>query len=491
METLLKDHSDSFEASVAKRASVAAAPLAEWVKANVAFSRVLHKIKPLEEEQNRLESGLRSAQTRMHSLSNQLEGVETEVGALRNRLNQVTVEAAQIEVSLKQTNQTLAQSEKLMADLSGEFTRWKEQLKDINQTLKSLPMNSLIASSYVIYCCEEPSMENRRQLFDECCQTLGVTPFDLNAFFNCSTEEDIFIDTKSDHLTPLICDPSRKVLATKFESNCEVTDMRSRDWIKVLELSLRFGRTLVINDFSRIEFPLLPVLRQEIYGGTDARNWIFIGDKRVDYNKNFKLYLITQDISSGQLRNPLFQLINLSPNASGMSSSLLSLIIESRRPELETKKLEIEKQKLRLETELRDLESKLLSKLLESTGNILNNTELVRSLNELKKSALQVEQSLQESAKLSDDLNRERAEYESLAQFASQIYFLIRELVNLNPMYRFGVSEYESVFQESMHKYKDLTHNQLLQVRDQSLSQLKQNFRLVFEYDISHRFGNP
>ena len=171
--------------------------------------------------------------------------------------------------------------------------------------------------------------------------------------------------------------------------------------------------------------------------------------------------------------NPLFQLINLSPNASGMSSSLLSLIIECRRPELETKKLEIEKQKLKLESELRDLESKLLSKLLESTGNILNNTELVRSLNELKKSALQVEQSLQESAKLSEDLNRERAEYESLAQFASEIYFLIRELVNLNPMYRFGVSEYEAVFQESLNKYKDLTHNQLLQVRHQSLSHLK------------------
>ena len=289
METLLHNHSDSFEASAAKRASVAAAPLAEWVKANVAFSRVLHKIKPLEEEQNRLESGLRSAQTRIKSLSNQLEGVETEVGALRNRLNQVTVEAAQIEVSLKQTNQTLAQSEKLMADLSGEFSRWKQQLKDINQTLRSLPMNSLIASAYVVYCSEEPSMETRRQLLEECCQTLEVSDFDLNAFLNCPTEEDIFLSIKSDHLTPLICDPSRKILSTKFETNCEITDMRSRDWIKVLELSLRFGRTLVINDFSRIEFPLLPVLRHEIYGGSDARNWIFIGEKRVDYNKSFKL----------------------------------------------------------------------------------------------------------------------------------------------------------------------------------------------------------
>lgn len=36
---------------VAKRANVAAAPLAAWVKANVQYSKVLEKIGPLEKEQ--------------------------------------------------------------------------------------------------------------------------------------------------------------------------------------------------------------------------------------------------------------------------------------------------------------------------------------------------------------------------------------------------------------------------------------------------------
>jgi dynein heavy chain 2 len=462
VESLLQSRGDSYEPSVAKRASVAAAPLAEWVKANVAFSRVLHKIRPLEEEQNRLESGLRSAQSRMNSLSNQLEGVETEVGALRNRLNQVTVEAAQIEVSLKQTNFILSQSEKLIGDLSGEFSRWKQQLSEINTTLKSLPMSSLITSAYIVYCSSESSMEKRKQLLQKCCQVVNIAEFDVTAFLNCSSEEDIFLNIKSYHLTPLICDPARKVI-NKFES-CEITDMRNRDWVKVMELSLRFGRTLIINDFNRLDFALLPILRNEIYGSIDARNWIYIGDKRLDYNRNFKLYFVTQDVNSDIFHNPLFNLINLSPSGSGMSSTLLSLIIQCRRPELETKKTELEKTKQALELKLRDLESQLLNKLTESTGNILNNTELVRSLNELKKSALQVEHSLEESAKLSDDLNRERAEYESLSTFASQIYFLIRELVNLNPMYRIGVDEYEYVFNESLNTSKELTPSQLLQV---------------------------
>ena len=39
----------------AKRASVAAAPLAAWVVANVKYSVVLEKIEPLENEQAQLE----------------------------------------------------------------------------------------------------------------------------------------------------------------------------------------------------------------------------------------------------------------------------------------------------------------------------------------------------------------------------------------------------------------------------------------------------
>lgn len=46
--------SESFDPKNAKRASVAAAPLAAWVTANVRYSLVLDKIKPLEREQNKL-----------------------------------------------------------------------------------------------------------------------------------------------------------------------------------------------------------------------------------------------------------------------------------------------------------------------------------------------------------------------------------------------------------------------------------------------------
>lgn len=45
---------DSFDMKAAKRASVAAAPLAAWVAANVKYSRISENIRPLEREQMKL-----------------------------------------------------------------------------------------------------------------------------------------------------------------------------------------------------------------------------------------------------------------------------------------------------------------------------------------------------------------------------------------------------------------------------------------------------
>lgn len=50
----MANRGESFDAKAAKRASAAAAPLAAWVAANVKYSYVLDKIRPLEIEQNKL-----------------------------------------------------------------------------------------------------------------------------------------------------------------------------------------------------------------------------------------------------------------------------------------------------------------------------------------------------------------------------------------------------------------------------------------------------
>lgn len=421
----------------------------------------MHKIKPLEDEQNRLESNLRSAQSRMKALSSQLEGVDTEVATLRNRLNQVTVEAAQIEVGLKHTAQVLSQSEQLLNDLSSEFSRWKDQLGEINSLVESLPVCSLVAAAYIVYCGGEVSTLNKRNLLNKCFQVLKVKSFDVLQFLDCDGDDELFVSVKIKLLTPLIIDPARKIISKLTGS--EITNTRNHDWFKVLELGLRFGRTVIIDDFSKINLALLSILRHEIYGDIDTRNWLYVGDKRIEYNQNFKLFLVTQYLDNEIAKNALFNVINLSPSESSMTENLLSIIIDCRKPELENEKLQLEKTQRELQTSLKDLEAQLLQKLTSSSGNLLNDTELIKSLKTIKVSAKKAEQSLLESKKLKSDLNQERMQYSALASFASKLYFLTQELYNLNCMYHFGISEFENVFRQALQTYKDLGLTQLTQ----------------------------
>lgn len=51
---LVKERSESFEEKTAKRASVAAAPLAAWVLANLQYGQIIQQVAPLEREQRTL-----------------------------------------------------------------------------------------------------------------------------------------------------------------------------------------------------------------------------------------------------------------------------------------------------------------------------------------------------------------------------------------------------------------------------------------------------
>ncbi|RWS13790.1 hypothetical protein B4U79_14531 [Dinothrombium tinctorium] len=461
VETLLKAKPESFEEQQAKRASAAAAPLAIWLKANVTYSKVLHKIKPLEDEQNRLEAGLKSAQNRMKSLTGELQGVEIEVGNLRNRLNQVTVEAAQIEINLKQTTSNLVKSESLIEELSGEFIRWKEQLSELNEEFDYLPQKCLVAAAYTNFAGIKSSSEERTKLLKKFIKIAKLDEFDLSKFFDCELEDDAFISMQSSFLTTLIVDPSRKFLA-KF-SNSEIMDLSKQDWQRVLELSLRFGKTVIVDGFNQLNLVLLSILRHEVFGTEGSRQWVFLGEKRVDFNPNFRLFLLASDVSLDVANTSLINIVSMAPSNSSIAAMLLSIIIEIRRPELEQRKAELEKSNKALAIKLSKLESELLHKLSSSTGNILDNDELIASLREIKKSTKEIESSLKQSASVAEDLNRERAQYENLAHFASNLYFQIRELSHLNNMYRFGIHEYQNLFTKCLKENKDLSNGKLLQ----------------------------
>lgn len=61
-----------------------------------------------------------------------------------------------------------------------------------------------------------------------------------------------------------------------------------------LELGVRFGKTVVIEEVDQIDPILVPVLRKDL-ALEGPRKAVNIGEKKIDYDGNFKIYLATRN----------------------------------------------------------------------------------------------------------------------------------------------------------------------------------------------------
>lgn len=272
----------SFEDKVIRAASVATAPLAAWVKANVKYSEVLLKIEPLETEMNHLLKDLHESQTRVNECTVQLEELEQSTKVLNNELKAKTNEAAELKIGLEQAQRMLESAQNLLLQLSGEKDRWEIQVEEIRNNIKSLPYKSLLSAAYIIYTGHDDERIRERKL-SEWKQMLKDTHFNFTKFMvtesqllkwkteglpadELSMENAIML--KNTGKTPMIFDPAtqatewlKKTLKTE-ESSVEFLSQNDPKYNTKLEISIRFGKVCIIEEVDGIDNMLFPVLRK-------------------------------------------------------------------------------------------------------------------------------------------------------------------------------------------------------------------------------------
>ncbi|CAH1776602.1 unnamed protein product [Owenia fusiformis] len=476
VEELLQANGASFEEKNAKRASAAAAPLAGWVKANVKYSYVLEKIGPLEAEQATLQKNLDKAMSRMSKLSQGLEKVDRKVAGLRDRFEKLTKEATRLKVDLEREQETIVAAENLVGKLDGEYQRWNTQVGELSVTLKELPMRVLLAAAFITYMSSAPE-DVRRNSLNSWMEATGVTGFDLRRFLsteseqlmwkaeglpsdNLSMENALVILQLNDvaagsTLRPFLVDPSSRATdwlkAHMKENRLEVVNQQDANFSTALELAVRFGKTLVIQEMDGIEPVLYPLLRGDLVA-QGPRFVVQIGDKVIDYNEEFRLFMTT--------RNPnpeippdaasIVSEVNFTTTRAGLTGQLLANTIQHEKPQLEVRKTELLRQEEELKIELAKLEESLLEELANATGNILENKKLLDSLTKTKASSITISESLTEAQRLQASLDQERDAYLPLAENGSRLYFVITDLCKLNNMYRFSLASFLRLFQRAL-----------------------------------------
>ena len=160
---LLEAKGASFEHATIYRANVAAAPLAAWVKANLAVSKVLHDLAPLEAANRELEDALGASRARVEECAADAASLDASVTELRAAFATRTAEAETLKASVAAAEATLASAQRLLRKLGGERERWEETRGGLNEELGRLGGDSLLAAAAVVFLAGETDEGKRRR----------------------------------------------------------------------------------------------------------------------------------------------------------------------------------------------------------------------------------------------------------------------------------------------------------------------------------------
>ncbi len=474
VENMLKRNAKSFDPKVAKRASVAAEPLATWVVANIKFSVVLEKIQPLENEQNELSANLDKSEAKIQKIGKVLVQLDKKVKDMRDEFEVLTTDAAKLKIEVEKQEETIAAAENLVGKLEGEHKRWSAQVQDLTQELELLPMRALLAAAFITYLSQMPE-DMRRTMLNMWMEAVQVEEFNLRQFLSTEStlllwkgeglpSDDLSIENAlvilEGDLCPYLVDPSQR--ATEWlckhlkDQRLEVISQHDANFTTALELAVRFGKTLIIQEMDGVEPLLYPLLRKDLLS-QGPRFVVQLGDKQIDYNESFKIYLTTRD------PNPeippeaasIITKVNFTTTRAGLSAQLLAATIQNEKPDLEQRKSELLKTEEELKIQLADLEEYLLQELATAEGNILDNKSLLESLNLTKTKSTTIAESLTESQQLQMSLDKERNSFLPLATYGSDLFFVISDLSKLSIMYQFSLASFLRLFERALANKQD------------------------------------
>ena len=490
---------ESFNPTSMKAKSSAAAGMCSWVINIVKYYRIYEVVEP--KRQLLAQSNVKLAEANM-----QLASVRAHVANLEAKLEELSV---QFEAATAEKNEAIAQAEKtktranmaarLVNGLADEKVRWGKSVESFDVQEVQLVGDVLLASAFVSYVGAF-NMPIRNHLVYErwlppviekgIPMTLGAHPLSLladDATMAQWSNEGLPTDTMSVQngailcnckRWPLLIDPqlqgvkwikrrhSQHIQAPRTDDvpddelpqthqlirEMMVVHMSQNKYLNHVEQAISNGDAILIENLGEtIDAILQPVLMRAVIKRGRAY-FLRIGDKEVEYDINFKLFLQTK------MSNPHYQpevaaqttLINFMITSDGLQEQLLALVVNKERPDLEEQKRTLMEQQNGYKVKLKELEDELLYRLASSQGDILSDVDLIEGLEKAKITANDINARATVAKETEKLIVESRQVYIPVALRGALIYFLVDQMCSLDHLYQFSMSNFIKAFKKGM-----------------------------------------
>ncbi|KAJ7569126.1 hypothetical protein O6H91_01G062100 [Diphasiastrum complanatum] len=459
--------------------STAGAGLLRWVVAMMNYYNIAKVVAPKRLAVATAEKNLRNAQKELEKIEQEVGELSEQLKALRDQFEENTAEQQALKQKADLMERRLNAASRLIEGLGSEHKRWSRELSELAVARVKLLGDCLLTSSFLSYCGAF-TMDFRTRLIQDVWlsdlkhKEIPVTnPFSLEILFTSEVEisrwnseglpsnelsiQNGILTTRASRF-PLCIDPQMQ--AINWIKNKEgksldgrVKSFNDSDFLKQLELAIQYGFPFMFENVDEYIDPVIdPVLEKIFTVGSGGRKTVKLGDKDVEWDDNFRLYLISK------LPNPHYgpevsgktMIINYSVTEQGLQSQLLNATVRHERPDLEEQREELVRGTSQNKALLKQLEDTLLHELSSATGNILDNEDLLSTLEDTKAKASEITQKLALARETAKEIEQLRLRYSSAAKRGAILFFVMSALSAINNMYEYSLSSFLQVFEISL-----------------------------------------
>ncbi|ORZ33974.1 dynein heavy chain and region D6 of dynein motor-domain-containing protein [Catenaria anguillulae PL171] len=380
---------------------------------------------------------LEKKQATLREAKEKLQEIQNKLANLQQQYDEKLMLKEKLKRDSDMTELKLSRAEQLVSGLSGEKTAFMSYAGPFNTAYRQqLLEGTWLKAVRALEIPCSPDFNVCKFLGNEAqVRQWNIQGLPTDAF---SVENGIIVT--GGRRWPLLIDPQSQ--ASTWLKNMEtsrglkIVDMKQSDLLRTLESSIQFGVPVLVQGIMETIDPSLDPLLNKSVTKKQGRLVIRLGDKEVDFNPDFKLYLTTK------LANPHYSpeifakatIVNFAVKERGLEDQLLGIVVRKEKPDLEDQKDKLVTSVASAKRQLLDLEDEILGLLSSSEGSLLDDEKMVNTLKTSKSIAEQVTQQLIVSQKTEAEID------------------IARE--HVDPMYQFSLESYVELFEKSISKSK-------------------------------------
>jgi dynein heavy chain len=467
----------TFKAADVQKSSLACFNIFNWLQNILNYHTVIQNIIPKERAAKEAEELLNESEEKLRKVQAKAKALEDQLQKLKDQLDEQIAEKNKAQAEAQEMSDKITRATDLVAGLGDEGERWKIKIIEYDEEKTSVVGDVLLAAAFVSYSgpftrafrerllddiwrpfLVERSVKIQKDPLDVVCHSALVAQWNNQGLPNDRISTENAAITCSCQRWPLFIDPQfqgiKWIRNNQESNNLKVLRFAQDNFINTLVMAVENGDSILIENVSESFDPIIDPLLGRNVVRRGRRNLVQIGDREVEFNDKFRLFLQTK------LANPHFKpeiqaqttVINFTVTLDGLEEQLLGNVVKHEKPGLEEEKAALITQMNEDKITMKELEDNLLERLSAPGVNLIEDTELMNTLDRSKKMSSELTERVKKALETSEEISIHREAYRRVAGRAALLHFILVDLSKIDHMYQFSLAAFVTVFTAAMDK---------------------------------------